>query len=548
MALNSTQYPNVSRVVSGAAILSPNDGILLCNTSTAPVTMTLLEIPANYWQTTWRLYVLDNSNNAGTNNITISVPSGYTINNASTLVINTNGGGVVITIASNTSFFGQVSPLPVGGGGVISITASAPLTGGTITSSGSIGIPAADVSTDGYLTQSSFNTFAAKGDPISIYEGGSLRVTNTNLIDFGKGYFDVTNPSGASTSVKTLDSGWVDLDGFAWIEAAYRPKCRRLGSAIYFKGNAVVPMRDPVTPANLYQPYGVATEFYEKVFESNTYIGTDAGGCDIDVNGAIKFNQDNSVLPTSVFNPLNGDVIDSSYYTGWKPAYRRYYADTVVPPVAFDHEVSVTAIINAYITTNGVLRAATIFDIENGIAGVGAGGLIGSSTFRMMTPSIVQGDFIPNYIARNNTTGENAQVSSMQRYLANTATFSTATGGVLTVLSVPSNTYIEVGQTIYTATFPANTYIEQQLTGVSGGAGTYQISSSFTYAGASSVLLLNPSNNATMQTGITPYNAAYGTIGAVPYKYPFDMDGSKPSELGGMIIDLSGLVVFLQPI
>jgi hypothetical protein len=115
--LNSTTYPNFSRIVSGAVILYPNDGIILCDTSTAPVTMTLQEIPANNWQTTWKLYVLDNSNNAGTFSITISAPSGYTINNASTLVINTNGGGVTITIASNTAFFGQVSPLPSGGGG-----------------------------------------------------------------------------------------------------------------------------------------------------------------------------------------------------------------------------------------------------------------------------------------------------------------------------------------------------------------------------------------------------------------------------------------------
>jgi hypothetical protein len=161
MALNSTPYPNISRVVSGAAILFPNDSIILCNTSSAPVTMTLQEIPANNWQTTWKLYVLDNSNNAGTFSITINAPSGYTINNASSLVINTNGGGVVITIASNTAFFGQVSPLPSGGG-----TVAASNTAGTV-------------------------------------------VANCTDFKFNSTNFNVTNPSGNIAEIQA-----VQLDGF----------------------------------------------------------------------------------------------------------------------------------------------------------------------------------------------------------------------------------------------------------------------------------------------------------------------------------------------
>jgi hypothetical protein len=579
--LNQTPYPNISRVVSGAAILYPNDGVILCDTTSAPVTMTLQEIPANNWQTTWKLYVLDNSNNAGTNNITINAPTGYTINGLTSLIIKTNGGGATITIGSNTAFFGSYYPILTiadgsgiisptttkitfanasvvatsptevsittsgGGGGVSSVTGTAPV---SVTAGATpvVSMSAANGSTDGYLTQGKYTDFDNKGEKINIQEGGTTIVTATTNIDFGKGYFDVTNPSTTNTSVKTLDSGWVELDGFAWMDAALRPKCRRLGSAIYFKGTAVVPMEDPTNAANLYQPYDATTFFYQKVQNPTTYTGADTGACSVDaVIGEITFNQGLPVLPLSVFNATNGDIIDSSYYTGWKPFYRRFYCDTSVPIVNYLQEVSVTSMLNAYITTGGVLKTSTLFDIESGLQ---TDGLIGSSTYRMLTPSIVQGDFIPNYIARNNTTGENAQVGSMQRYLANRVNFTGATGGVLTVDYVAPNTYIEIGQTIYTATFPANTYIEAQLTGVSGGAGTYQISSSFTYAGASSVLLLKPSNNAPMQTGIIPYTSNYTAIGITPYLYPFSMDGSKPSELGGMQIDLSGLVVFLQPI
>jgi hypothetical protein len=319
-------------------------------------------------------------------------------------------------------------------------------------------------------------------------------------------------------------------------------------------------MRDPVTPANLYQPYGFATDFYEKVEESNTYTGTDVGGCTLDPSGGIIFNKDQSVLPSTVFNTFT-DTIDSSYYTGWKPFYRRFFCDTVVPIASYDHEVSVTSVLNAYIDVNGKLRAATIFDIENGIAISGTGGLVGSSTFRMMTPNIVQGDVVPNYIAReaiSSVTGENAQVGSVYGYqggwddgnilTANEILFSGATGSVLTVTSVPSGQYIQAGQKILTAGFSANSFIQFQLTGATaGGAGTYQISFSGTYSGISSVLLLSPTKNAPMQTGVTPYNANYFPLGTIPYKYPFSMDGSKQSQLGGMQIDLSGLVVFIQP-
>ena len=191
MALNSTPYPNISRVVSGAAILSPNDSILLCNTSTAPVTMTLLEIPPNNWQTTWKLYVLDNSNNAAAQNITITAPSGYTINNASTLVINTNGGGVTITIASNTAFFGQVSPLPSGGGGsVTNVTATSPMAS-TLGSTPNLSMPQATGGQDGFLAGSDYTTFSSK---IS-------SVTGTAPVSVTGGVTPVVSMAAASGSV-----------------------------------------------------------------------------------------------------------------------------------------------------------------------------------------------------------------------------------------------------------------------------------------------------------------------------------------------------------
>jgi len=114
MQLDSTVYPNTIRAVAGSVILFKNDVVLLCDTLLAPVTIDLLEIPANYWSTQYKLYVVDKSNNASVNNITINAPLGFKINGASSDTININGGNYLIRISSNTDYLGLYS----GSGGV----------------------------------------------------------------------------------------------------------------------------------------------------------------------------------------------------------------------------------------------------------------------------------------------------------------------------------------------------------------------------------------------------------------------------------------------
>jgi hypothetical protein len=108
--LFSTKYPNNSRIISGTSnTINKDDTVLLCNTSSGAVSITIGEIPSGYWDTNYKLYVSDYSNNAGTNNITINAPTGFTINNASSLVINLNGGSVLIQIASSTAYVGSLN-------------------------------------------------------------------------------------------------------------------------------------------------------------------------------------------------------------------------------------------------------------------------------------------------------------------------------------------------------------------------------------------------------------------------------------------------------
>ncbi len=102
--LPSTKYRNNFRTVSGTVIVNDDDVILLCNTSSAPVTIELALIPADYFSTQYKLYIKDNSGNASVNNITINVPVGYKINGQTSQTISTNGQAVTIFIESNVDY------------------------------------------------------------------------------------------------------------------------------------------------------------------------------------------------------------------------------------------------------------------------------------------------------------------------------------------------------------------------------------------------------------------------------------------------------------
>lgn len=110
-SLYSNKYPNNSRIVSGTPDIFPNDIVLLCDTSSGPVTINLLTIPSNYWNTQWQMYIVDNSNNAFAHNITINAGSGQKINNNNSLTINVNNGLAVVKIGANGQYVAELNSL-----------------------------------------------------------------------------------------------------------------------------------------------------------------------------------------------------------------------------------------------------------------------------------------------------------------------------------------------------------------------------------------------------------------------------------------------------
>lgn len=102
--LPTTKYRNNERIVSGSVNVENSDMLLNVDTSLVACTINLQSIPNDYWNTLYKLYVKDISNNAGTNNITIVAPNGYKINNSQNLILNTNGESVLVRISSNTDY------------------------------------------------------------------------------------------------------------------------------------------------------------------------------------------------------------------------------------------------------------------------------------------------------------------------------------------------------------------------------------------------------------------------------------------------------------
>ncbi len=105
MILGSQKYQNTSRTITGLLNdVYTSDVLLFCDTSAGAVSLNLLEIPSGFWNTNYKLYVIDLSNNAQTNNITIIAPVGYQINNSNNFAISINGGIALIRIVNNTDY------------------------------------------------------------------------------------------------------------------------------------------------------------------------------------------------------------------------------------------------------------------------------------------------------------------------------------------------------------------------------------------------------------------------------------------------------------
>ena len=130
-------------------------------------------------------------------------------------IANTTGAATFSASATATSFVksggtssqflkadGSVDSTSYGTGTVTSVATSAPLTGGTITTSGTIGITQATTSANGYLSSTDWNTFNGKFTLPSLTSGSVLFSNGSTIAQDNANFFwdDVNNRLGIGTA------------------------------------------------------------------------------------------------------------------------------------------------------------------------------------------------------------------------------------------------------------------------------------------------------------------------------------------------------------
>jgi hypothetical protein len=104
-------------------------------------------------------------------------------------------------------------------GTVTSVATTAPITGGTFTTTGTIGITQSGVSTDGYLSSTDWGTFNSKQPQLN--GTGFVKASGTTISYDNNTYYLASNPSGFTSNTGTVTS--VNLTAGARIEVAGGP-------------------------------------------------------------------------------------------------------------------------------------------------------------------------------------------------------------------------------------------------------------------------------------------------------------------------------------
>ena len=192
---------------------------------------------------------------------------------------------------------------------------------------------------------------------------------------------NLTSTSGVITANIT-DTGWVDLDGFSYYGVGVpKPQCRRIGNQIHLRGTVFVPLENPSSPGSVVVLS--STSAYNSVTGCTTWSGV--GGCAINANGAISFNNGGAVIPPSV----TAGNLDNTYFKAWDVALRAIDVDPT-------YGTSLTSAIRVSITSTKGLTVQLVHDIE--ISTTRGAGVQGNSPLRLVTSNVRVGEYLPNYI------------------------------------------------------------------------------------------------------------------------------------------------------
>ena len=216
---------------------------------------------------------------------------------------------------------------------------------------------------------------------------------------------DVTTGPAHVFSAKILDTGWVDLDGFVFYSGldtdALRPRVRRIGNVLHFKGQVMVPIDDGTGAPLLWQYQNVPPVDTYYLSTTVTPASVGPGSVLTSSSGLITFNQGTSVIPNSVMGAL--ETLDDSYTKNYTIGNRRIQIDS-----SPDTSTILTTIGSLTITANKTLAFALLKNGEqNAFSGTAA---FDTSHLNYIVSHVRNGDYVPKF--DNANTNVNSNVAS----------------------------------------------------------------------------------------------------------------------------------------
>lgn len=194
-----------------------------------------------------------------------------------------------------------------------------------------------------------------------------------------------------------VDSGWVDLNGFdhynTSVSGLAKPQVRRIGRNLYFKGFVIIPLSsdDGDTVINITSDDAATkNKYYEDQRFTQVYTGT--GGCTVDTTGALQFNRNNSVIPSSLTSGL--PARDSSFSRRNVIINRRVRnaADNTV-------SVNLTSVVSIFLSSSGILSVQAQEDIEQNKPANTRG--LGSNLSRLLVTQTTAGHYLHDLTTTN---------------------------------------------------------------------------------------------------------------------------------------------------
>jgi hypothetical protein len=233
-----------------------------------------------------------------------------------------------------------------------------------------------------------------------IYNGSVVTITpaTTSTIET-----IVTGGPAYTISAKVIDTGWVDLDGFSFYTGvdtdALRPRVRRIGNVLHFKGQVMIPIDDGAGAPLLWQYQNVPPIDTYYLSTTVTPASVGPGSVLASSSGTIVFNQGNIVIPSSVMGVA--ELLDDNYTKNFTLGYRQIQINNTP-----DTSTILSTVCNLIIGSNKTLKLSLPKNAEQNIfSGTAA---YDTSHLNYIVSHVRSGDYVPKFDNANTNVNSNA--------------------------------------------------------------------------------------------------------------------------------------------